>query len=394
MKIKAVFFAAVSASLIAATPLSAATERTEEPIVIGFSHTFSSSTLQEDRRITIALPEGYRDSDLRYPVVYLLYGDRIPLYFAETMSILHTLGQSGQIPPMILIGVDEKDRYRDWLPQAPDGSATGIDRFIRFVEKELIPLVEARFRCKDFRILVGPQAGANFGLYSLFHSPDLFDGYILTHPFRWRGGRDKVLDMARDRLASSEALHKHLYITYRNYDSLDGEGIPYMNQFIDLVTKNRPEGLTFFTDFLNENTDFISPTGVKEGLKTLFKGYPFPGTLTVGGLGDIRAYYADLSKRMGFDIDIPEHVLAMQSDNLVQKGKIEKALEILHFTEKKYPTSANAVWRLANIYRSRGERAKAIGYYKKCLKLIPNMHPARMRLKELQEKEQKSSNGV
>ncbi len=36
-----------------------------------------------------------------------------------------------------------------------------------------------------YRILVGPQVGANFGIYALVNSTDWFDAMILNNPFRW-----------------------------------------------------------------------------------------------------------------------------------------------------------------------------------------------------------------
>ena len=60
------------------------------------------------------------------------------------------------------------DRYRDLLPLAPDGKPTGIEDFTRFLVEEAFPFIEGNYRTKDYRILVGPQAGADFGLATLF----------------------------------------------------------------------------------------------------------------------------------------------------------------------------------------------------------------------------------
>lgn len=157
-----------------------------EPISIGYSQTLHSNVLGEDRRIFIHLPRGYEDSRTSYPVVYHLYGDRIEQYFAEAVATVYNMSSGGDMPGVVLVGIDENDlRYRDLLPMSNSGEETRIDEFTKYLNDELFPFIDKTFRTKDYRILVGPQVGASFGLYTLFTSPGMFDAYILNNPFRW-----------------------------------------------------------------------------------------------------------------------------------------------------------------------------------------------------------------
>ena len=55
-----------------------------------------------------------------------------------------------------------------------------------------------------YRILVGPQVGANFGIYALVNSTDLFESMILNNPFGWVGGREYLRqDRTADLLLAS-----------------------------------------------------------------------------------------------------------------------------------------------------------------------------------------------
>jgi len=146
------------------------------PVSIGSYRMLHSEVLGEDRTVLVHLPEGYSTTTASYPVVYMLYGDHVTTYFARAVSELDTLGSGGRIPECILIGIMNTDRYRDLLPEV-QGKPTGIDGFIRFLDTELFPWVETELRTKPFRVLVGPQAGGNFGLYTLLKRPGLFDAY-------------------------------------------------------------------------------------------------------------------------------------------------------------------------------------------------------------------------
>ena len=91
---------------------------------------------------------------------------------------------------MIVVGVVNVDRYRDLSPVPRRGNPSGIGKFIDFVRDEMFPFVDSEYRTKDFRIVVGPQAGAEFGLYVLTEDLDLFDAYILDNPFEHPYGNE------------------------------------------------------------------------------------------------------------------------------------------------------------------------------------------------------------
>ena len=168
-------------------------QQDNEAITIGNYRILHSKILNEDRTLLISLPRSYEGSELSYPVVYLLYGDQVKGYFAEAVHILNRLGESSEIPQMILVGVANTERYRDNLPLQRDGSLGGADKFLKFFTDELIPFIDQNYRAKDFRILVGPQAGATFGVYSMMENPDVFNAFILNNPF-WIGHtRDLII---------------------------------------------------------------------------------------------------------------------------------------------------------------------------------------------------------
>ncbi|UCG27516.1 MAG: tetratricopeptide repeat protein [Bacteroidales bacterium] len=376
-------------SVIVFIPSNLIAQEDGDEIVIGTYKLIDSKILNEKRTLLIHLPRGYDETEMAYPVLYLLYGDHVTTYFAETVAILDRLGSTGRIPPMILVSVMNTDRYRDLLPRASDGSPTGIDDFQDFFREELIPWVERNYRTKTYRVIVGPQAGANFGLYTLVDEPDMFDAFILNQPFRWRGGRDLLVQKTEEYFRKLDIIRKFVYITYVSDDEFDKEGIKFLVDFRELVNTTNPGGFILELDFREDHDEFLQPLGLREGIKRLFENYPFPDDKEVNNLQEIADYYKQLSNEFGFEVDMPEHVLSTQSDKLSERGKREEALEIWEYMRDNYPRSGDAYWRLALYYREMGNKELAIEYLKKLIDLYPDVAIARRMLEELEKESEK-----
>lgn len=347
-------------------------QQDDDDVVIGKYRVIHSQILNEDRTLLIHLPRGYEDGTHHYPVIYMLYGDHVATYFAEAVSVIDTLGPTGRIPNCLLVGIMNTDRYRDLLPLTPDGKPTGIENFTRFLEDEVFLFVDKNYRTKNYRILIGPQAGANFGFYSIFVYPDLFNAFLLNNPFRWQGGRDLMFQKGENFLNQNPVLKKFIFITYDDTDPLAKEGIGYIDRFSEMLKARKPEGFILELNFIAGNDEFLQRLGLREGLKRLFKDYPFPENRKVECLDDVLSFYRDLSETYGFEVDPPEHVLTVQGDKLMEQGKIKEVLDILTFTMEKYPLAANSYFRMANILARGGNLEGARDYLKKVVELVPH----------------------
>jgi predicted alpha/beta superfamily hydrolase len=361
-----VFLMIVLAGVMIVLPVEA--QQDGDPVSIGTYRVIHSKILDEDRTILIHLPRVYTEAMVSYPVVYMMYGNHVTTYYAVATSAVDTLGSSGRTPDFILVGLMNTDRYRDLLPEA-NGRPTGIADFTRFLNEELFPYVEKNYRTKPYRILVGPQAAANFGLYTLMKEPDMFHAFLIDNPFRWQGGREAMMDMAASFFRDRKEFRRFLQISYRDQDELEKEGLPFLRKFAGIAEQSGSAGFRIKLDYLTDD-DFIPPLRIKEGLKELFADYPFPPDIQVESLEDVLAYYRKLSVGYGFDVDVPDHVLAMQSNGLRERGKTEAMLEMLHFMLKMNPNSGNALWQLGNHYEGTGELEKAVSCYEKMIKFM------------------------
>jgi predicted alpha/beta superfamily hydrolase len=79
-------------------------------------------------------------------------------------------------------------RTDDYLPTRAKGRSGveqggGAPRFLEWLERELIPLVEREYRADPARrVLSGTSHGGLFTLFALFEKPELFSGYISVSP--------------------------------------------------------------------------------------------------------------------------------------------------------------------------------------------------------------------
>jgi predicted alpha/beta superfamily hydrolase len=369
-------------ALLAATPVPPAlAQEDNEDIVIGHYRKIHSTILDEDRTLLVNLPRGYEATAIGYPVIYILYGGQIRNYFPEALYITTLLGTT-RMPPVILVGIVNTDRYRDYLPLDREGNPAGADRFLDFMVEEAMPFVEANYRTADFRILVGPQAGGTFGLYTLTERPETFDAYILNNPFRYLVQRDYMIEKVQTFLAGKETLHNFLYVIAEDSDF--PEALEYMPRLEEVVSAAAAAEFVWKIEVVEENGDFLAPSGMREGLTLLFREYEFPSDLGVVSLAEVEAYYDELSARFGYDVAIPDMVLAMGSDNLAQAGRVDEAIEMLERLVALYPASLNGWWRLGGIYRERGDIERALYYYRKCLEVDPGMVYARQIIEQLE----------
>ena len=172
----------------------AAQEVKRKPFVLGYTEEFYSEELKENRVLNIYLPEGYREGDTtRYPVIYLLDGaaDEDFIHIAGLVQF-YNFPWINRVPKSIVVGIANVDRQRDFtfpttieMDKKQWPNTGGAGSFIRFMEKELQPLVEKRYRTAGGKTLIGQSLGGLLATQVLFEKPAMFDRYIIVSPSLW-----------------------------------------------------------------------------------------------------------------------------------------------------------------------------------------------------------------
>ena len=84
----------------------------------------------------------------------------------------------------------------------------------------------------------------------------------------------------------------------------------------------------------------------------------------------ITDYYANLSGKYGFEIDISGVFLTKEADKLSAKRKTKEYVEILNYIIEKKANPENAYWRLGDMSFRAGDLEKAKNYIGKMLEII------------------------
>ncbi|MCQ3829257.1 alpha/beta hydrolase [Microbulbifer elongatus] len=159
------------------------------PALSGDYFRFDSEQVGRPYHIYIRLPEDYADSSQKqYPIIYLLDGDSLFPILAANHMFLH---YDDDIPEAIVVGIayggfDPETNWRDFdfSTYAADWKRSGgAEAFHNFLEHELLPEVESRYRADtERRVLFGQSRGGFMALYSAFNHPDLFWARIASNP--------------------------------------------------------------------------------------------------------------------------------------------------------------------------------------------------------------------
>ena len=70
--------------------------------IVGSSLLIQSKIMNDEREIQIFLPDGYEDSDITYPVLYILDGQR---YFLHAVSLQKSFIEFKQTAEFIIVGI-------------------------------------------------------------------------------------------------------------------------------------------------------------------------------------------------------------------------------------------------------------------------------------------------
>lgn len=163
----------------------------DQPIVIGVSHALTSVHLGDVRQINVWTPAAHGTGARRYRVLYVLDG-AIGQDFQHVAGLAQLGDLSWTFEPLIVVGIETRDRRSELTPAAFDGRFTDAfpdsgraEAFRRFVADEVIPFVETRYRTSGKRALAGESLAGLFVVDTLLKTPELFDDYLAVSPSLW-----------------------------------------------------------------------------------------------------------------------------------------------------------------------------------------------------------------
>jgi len=395
-----------------------ATAQSDNKVIIGIIDSIHSQILGEQRKIWVYVPNngpGGIYAKKRYPVVYLLDGDA---HFYSVVGMIQQLSQvNGNTicPEMIVVGIPNTDRTRDLTPthmvsDPPFMDSTflknsgGGEKFISFIEKELIPHIDSIYPTEPFRMLIGHSFGALTVMNTFTHHTNLFNAYVSIDPSMWWDNK-KLLIETKNALATKDFKGTSLFLGIANtmpegMDTLrikadtsgDSRHIRSILELSTYLNGNRQNGLKSRTKYYSEDNHGSVPLIAEyDALHFIFDYYPLKLTrddymmMNKEVISKIEKHYNEVSKHLGYTVKIPEDLV----NNLGYQKLAEKNFDLAEYLFKlntaNYPLSANTFDSLGDLYNALGDKEKAILNYKKAM-AIKVMPETKEKLEKLEKK--------
>lgn len=354
-----------------------ATHGKADPVACGERFTLRSKILGEERMVFISVPMSYTQGAQRYPVLYVTDGQSL---FDPSRSSSVFLAQNGLTPESIVVAIGHRDRTRDlYATQAdfklnsriiPFPNSGHADQFLEFLEKELIPWVETRYRTAPLRILAGVSAGGNFALHTMRVKPGLFQAIIAASP--WLAWDDaKELKQLVPFLESSEVKTRALFVSYAD----EGPDMKTnVETLISALRARKDASLRWsLATYPGETHDSTVLKSHYDGFRMVFDGWSLPRdpqtNLLMGSLDDIKAHYARFGERLGYTPLPPEDILNEFGYQLLGMKALDQSVAAFRYNTEIYPQSANVWDSLADALEQAGKSDDALASCRKAVSL-------------------------
>jgi predicted alpha/beta superfamily hydrolase len=353
-----------------------------------------SNILQEDRGYWISLPQSYYKPEWKhkeYPILLVLDGD---IHFEAISAMVHYLSgdktRSWKIPEMIVVGVKNVDRRRDYTPDKvitvrPNNSGGG-ENFRKFVEEELIPQVNDQFRTLPYHILMGHSLGGLLTAHTYMQEKTVFNAFIAIDPSfgTWDvSTMDEKLEGV-----TPQSFDRYLYVATANWDKRNinnrDRHIRWFEGLNRKYSDTFPGKLEYFE---NENHSSVPLIAFLQGIAAIFEGYGI-SYRNVKNIDHLQNHFQSISKRISFHFPPPENLTNQLGYQMLRNGEeaLSQAIEYFELNVQNYPTSSNAFDSLAEGYESTGNLKRALVHYQKSLDLNPYNDHARLKISELSKK--------
>jgi predicted alpha/beta superfamily hydrolase len=379
--------------LLASTTIHA---QVNNQIIIGNADSVYSKILNENRKIWIYVPDNNSPDGVfakqHYPVIYILDGWEPT--FSSVVNIVQLLsGGSGNLayPQMIVVGIPNTNRTRDLTPthiiSAPmmDSMSASVsgggEKFISFIEKELIPHIDSLYPTAPYRTFIGHSLGGLMSVYTMMNHRKLFNSYVAIDPSMFWDDQ-KILSQAKETLEKNKFEGTSLFLAIANSmnngsdTSIIGPIMRATFQLGDYLLTNKTNGLIsaskYYPEYDHQSVPLIAQY---DALRFIFNFYnynfPFAEFFNPSYKSDslLSNHYKMISKRMGYTVSPPEQFVNGIGYQLMSMNQLDRAKYFFEMNIENYPTSFNAYDSMGDLFEKKGNKEKAIGYYSKSLSI-------------------------
>lgn len=265
-KLFALAFSLLSFTAVFSQKNKTKTTETSKPFVLGVIDEIQSKELNEKRILNIYLPEGYNPAEAtKYPVIYLLDGsaDEDFIHISGLVQF-NSFEWINQVPKSIVVGIATVDRKRDFtFPTTIEKDKTRFpttghsDQFIAFIEKELQPFIDKKYKTNDSKTIIGQSLGGLLETEILLKKPFLFNKYVIVSPSLW-WNNGSLLDLDSEMLKENFNQQTEIYIAVGK-EGLAPTEIPHVmevdaNLLAEKLKESKSKNVKVFFDYFPEES--------------------------------------------------------------------------------------------------------------------------------------------
>jgi hypothetical protein len=376
----------------------------DNQLIVGHKVQLFSKVLNEQREIWIHVPESYDDSQIeKYPVIYLLDGKA---NFYPLIGIITHLNNCFITPEMIIVAIPNTNRYRD-LTTSHIGDSTDIsgggETFTQFLDKELVPYIDNKFRTAPYRTFIGHSYGGLLVINTIIKHQELFENYIAIEPsLRW--DNQKLQKESIIALKQNKFKDKSLFIAIANpkNEEMDLNSVEndksnstlqtrFILEFSKTADSINYNNLNFkWKYYSNEIHGTIPLVAEYDALRYMFSWYTFndwvrfanPNISAKEMSEIIVTHYEKASNILGYSVRPKEWIVNDIAYEALNYEIYDKAYELFKLNIKYYPNSANCFDSMGDYYVSQSDTIKAIENYSKAFK-IENNPQTKLKIEQL-----------
>ncbi len=274
-------------------------------------------------------------------------------------------------------------------------SSGGGDKFLDFVEDELIPYIEKTYPASSYRTFVGHSFGGLSVINALISKPHLFNNYVAIDPsLLWDD--QAFLRLADSILSVNKFDGKALYVGVAN--TMD-EGmninevgndttkstahIRSILQFVNSIDTQNDNGLLFGWKYYNDDDHGSVPLITEyDALRFLFPWYTIHGlgrffdpdsnTTAEGLINLLSSHYENVSGHFGYKFLPSEQFINSIGYGFMNNSMLDKASALFDLNILNYPKSSNVYDSRGDCFLARQDSIKALEYFTKALEVGHN----------------------
>ena len=256
-------------------------------------HHLRATGIDQEYRISVALPRGYARGNHGYPVLIVLDAD---IGFGTVVEGHRLMSLDDGLEAILIVGVgypvnDLREtllvRTRDLTPTTDPGKLAelmaqghgddagsfvgGADRFLDFIRLELLPFLGARYPVDTTDLgIAGSSFGALFGAWSLFRHPGVFGRYLLASPSLW-WDEGVIFRYERSRWSASHELEARVFLSVGGREAAGM--VASFRRLVATLRRRRYGGLRWTAKVFRDETHRSVVGGAMwHGLRELYPG--------------------------------------------------------------------------------------------------------------------------